>query len=280
MHDLEPGFFKLGSLPIYSYTLRSSAEAFFVFPLVFQRAVAIPSKFTRRGSPVGFISFDKLGERKVFDRVIADHAKFLADSVACASRSRWRQKVRHQGCLVGIRNDVRPAAITPQGNVLASLSVPNDWVFRRRNKRLAGSQAPYFCASCATTHARGGRQACGSFERLTTGGWCAQESCHSPVEARRSAGLGSQKSAPSKHICPLCTCGWFASQIHLFSHLEIWDWISGVQVLNRAILERETCSSAKSNPLLGRWNAGGTGSRSNPKKLDWPCDLEGSVEML
>jgi hypothetical protein len=201
MHDLEPGFFKLGSLPIYSYTLRSSAEAYFVFPLVFQRAVAIPSKFTRRGSPVGFITFDMLGERKEFDTVIPDHAKILADSVACASRSRWRQKVRRQGCLVGIRNDVRPAALAPQGKVLASLSVPNDWVFRRRNKRLAGPQALYFCASCATTHARGGRQARGSFERLNTGGWCAQESCHSPGEARRSAGLESHKSAPSRQFC-------------------------------------------------------------------------------
>jgi hypothetical protein len=32
MHELEPGIFTLGSLPIYSYTLRSSTEAFFVFP--------------------------------------------------------------------------------------------------------------------------------------------------------------------------------------------------------------------------------------------------------
>jgi hypothetical protein len=164
-------------------------------PLVFQRAVAIPAKLTRRGSPVGLISFDMHGERQEFDTVVADHTKILVDSVACASRSRWRQKVRRQGCLVGIRNDVRPAALAPHGKVLASLSVPNDWVFRRRNKRLAGPRALYFCASCATTHARGRRQDRGSFERLTTDGWCAQESCHSPGEARKSAGLGSQKSA-------------------------------------------------------------------------------------
>jgi hypothetical protein len=31
---------------------------------------------------------------------------------------------------------VGPAAFTPQGKVLGSLSVPNNWVFRRRNKRL------------------------------------------------------------------------------------------------------------------------------------------------
>jgi hypothetical protein len=59
-----------------------------------------------------------------------------------------------------------------------------------------------------------------------------------------------------------------------------WDWKSGVQVPNRAILERETGSNAKSNPFLGRWNAGGRGSRSNPKTLDWTCDLERPVEML
>jgi hypothetical protein len=32
MHDLERGFFTLGSLPIHSYTLRMTAEAFVVFP--------------------------------------------------------------------------------------------------------------------------------------------------------------------------------------------------------------------------------------------------------
>jgi hypothetical protein len=141
-----------------------------------------------------------LGDRKEFDTVIVNHTKILADSVACASRSRRRQKVRRQGCLVSIRNDARPAALASQGKVLASLSVPNDWVFRRRNKRLAGTQALYFCASCAATHAREGRQARGSFERLTTGGWCGQESCHSPGDARKGAGLGSQKSAPSRQI--------------------------------------------------------------------------------
>jgi hypothetical protein len=39
--------------------------------LVFQRAVAIRSKFTRRGSPVGFITFDLLAEHKEFDTVVA-----------------------------------------------------------------------------------------------------------------------------------------------------------------------------------------------------------------
>jgi hypothetical protein len=58
------------------------------------------------------------------------------------------------------------------------------------------------------------------------------------------------------------------------------DWKSGVHVPNRAILERETSSNAKSNPFLGRSNAGGRSSRSNPKKLDWTCDLERRVEML
>jgi hypothetical protein len=32
MHELEPGFFTLGSMPIPSYTLRITAEALFVFP--------------------------------------------------------------------------------------------------------------------------------------------------------------------------------------------------------------------------------------------------------
>jgi hypothetical protein len=43
------------------------------------------------------------------------------------------------------------------------------------------------------------------------------------------------------------------------------DLKSGVHVPNRAILECQTGSKAKSNPFLGRWNAGGRGSGSNPK---------------
>jgi hypothetical protein len=31
---------------------------------------------------------------------------------------------------------------------------------------------------------------------------------------------------------------------------------------------------------LERWNGGGRGSRSNPKKLEWTCELERPVEML
>jgi hypothetical protein len=57
----------------------------------------MPSTLTGRGSLLAFSFVDILGERKMFDTVIADHSKFLADSVACASRSRWRQKVRRQG---------------------------------------------------------------------------------------------------------------------------------------------------------------------------------------
>jgi hypothetical protein len=117
----------LGSLTIYSYTLRLIANTFFVFPLVFQRSVAIRSKFTRRGSPVGFISFDLLGERKEFDTVVAYLPEMLEGRVAGACRSRWPQKVRHEGCLLGLRNDVGPGAVAPQGKVVARLSVPNNW---------------------------------------------------------------------------------------------------------------------------------------------------------
>jgi hypothetical protein len=96
-------------------------------PLVFQRAVAIRSKFTRRGSHVGFITFDLLGERKEFDTVVADLTEMLEDRVAGVSRSRGRQKVRRQGCFLDIRNYVGPAAFAPQGKVLGSLSVPKNW---------------------------------------------------------------------------------------------------------------------------------------------------------
>jgi hypothetical protein len=48
-------------------------------PLVFQRAVPIRSKFTRRGSLVGFISFHLLGEHKEFGTVVADLTVMLED---------------------------------------------------------------------------------------------------------------------------------------------------------------------------------------------------------
>jgi hypothetical protein len=44
----------------------------------------------------------------------------------------------------------------------------------------------------------------------------------------------------------------------------VWD--SGVHVRNRANLEREAGSNAKSNPFLGRWNVRGRNSRSYPQK--------------
>jgi hypothetical protein len=95
--------------------------------LVVQRAVAIRSKFTRRGSPVGFITFDLLAEHKEFDTVVADHTEVLDDRVAGTSRSRWRQKVRRQGCFLDVRNYVGPAAFSPQGTVLRGSSVPKNW---------------------------------------------------------------------------------------------------------------------------------------------------------
>jgi hypothetical protein len=111
-----------------------------------------------------------------------------------------------------------------------------------------------------------------------------QESCHSPGEARKSAGFGNQKSARSRHANRSRSA--LAAGL-LFEHtcfrpcsIGNLDWKSGVHVPNRAILERETGSNAKSNPFLGRWNAGGRGSRSNPKKLDWTRDLERPVETL
>jgi hypothetical protein len=96
-------------------------------PLVFQRAVAIRPKFTRRGSPVGFITFDPLGEHKEFDTVVADLTEMLEDRVAGASRSRWRQNVRYQGCFLDVRNYVGPAAFAPRGTVFGSLSLRMKW---------------------------------------------------------------------------------------------------------------------------------------------------------
>jgi hypothetical protein len=53
-------------------------------PFLFQRAVAIRSKFTPRGSPVDFISFDLLGEQEEF----AELTEMLEGRAAGASRSR------------------------------------------------------------------------------------------------------------------------------------------------------------------------------------------------
>jgi hypothetical protein len=76
---------------------------------------------------------DLLGERKVFDEVLADLTEMLEHRVAGVYRSTWRQKVRRRGCLLGSRNYVGPAALASQGKVLDVLSFHNNWVFRRRN---------------------------------------------------------------------------------------------------------------------------------------------------
>jgi hypothetical protein len=109
-----------------------------------------------------------------------------------------------------------------------------------------------------------------------------KEKCHSPGEARKSAGFGSQKSTRSRHANR--TCSALAASL-LVKHTYFrpfsignLDWKSGVHVPIRAILERETGSNAKSNPYFGRWNAGGRGPIQ--KKMDWTCDLERPVEML
>jgi hypothetical protein len=135
MHELEPEFFTLGSLPIYSYSLRLTATAFFVFPFGIPEGCRYTLEVHASRLPCWLYLVDLLGERKEFHTVIADLTEILEDRVAGGSRSRWLQKVRRQGCLEGIRNDARPAALAPQGKVLTSLSVPNNSVSRRRNRR-------------------------------------------------------------------------------------------------------------------------------------------------
>jgi hypothetical protein len=110
-------------------------------PLVFQRAVAIRSTFTRRAPPVGFIAFDLLGEHKELDTIVADLTEMLEVRVAGASRSRWRQNVRRQGCFLDVRNYVEPAAFARQGTVHWQYVRSQELIFRRRNKRLAGPHA-------------------------------------------------------------------------------------------------------------------------------------------
>jgi hypothetical protein len=102
-----------------------------------------------------------------------------------------------------------------------------------------------------------------------TGGCSAQVSCHSPGDGRKRAGFGSHKrlrSGHAKRSRSAIAAGLLLKHI-CFRPFSIGnlDWNSGIHVPNRAILERETGSNAKSNPYLGRWNVGGTVSRSNPK---------------
>jgi hypothetical protein len=62
MHDLEPGFFTLGLLPIYSYTLRWTAEDFFVFPFGIPESRRYTPEVHESRLPVGFSSFHLLSE--------------------------------------------------------------------------------------------------------------------------------------------------------------------------------------------------------------------------
>jgi hypothetical protein len=116
-------------------------------PSVFQRPVAICSEVTRPCSHVGFASATRWVSGKEFDAVLADLSEMLEDRVTGACRSRWWQKVRRHGCLLGIRNAVGRTALAPQDKAIRSLSVPNNWLFRRRNKRLPGPHVLYFCPS-------------------------------------------------------------------------------------------------------------------------------------
>jgi hypothetical protein len=194
-------------------------------PLVFQRAVSIPSKFTRRGSPVGFISFDMLGERKTFDTVIADLTTFfwrIASPVQVGADGGRKFDVKDDSWASEMTSDLRRLLL--QAKSLHVCPFQTIGLSDVGINALPGPQALYFCASCATTHARGGRQARGSSERLTTGGWCAQESCHSPGEERKSMGLGSQKSAPSRQIglvLRLRLVCWSNTPVFGLSQLEI-----------------------------------------------------------
>jgi hypothetical protein len=141
MHELEPGFFTLGSLSMHSYTLRMTAEAFPVFPFGVPEGCRYTLEVHASRPPVGFITFDLLGEQKEFDTVVADLTEMLEVRVAGASRSRWRQKVRRQGCFPDVRNYVEPAAFARQGTVLWQFVRAQELIFRRRNKRLAGPHA-------------------------------------------------------------------------------------------------------------------------------------------
>jgi hypothetical protein len=65
MHDLEPGFFTFGALPILSYTLRSSAEAFLVFPFGIPEGCRYTLEVHASRLPCWLYLFDMLVERKV-----------------------------------------------------------------------------------------------------------------------------------------------------------------------------------------------------------------------
>jgi hypothetical protein len=163
------------------------------------------------------------------------------------------------------------------------LSVPNNWVFRRTNKRLAGPQALYFCPSFATTNARGGRQARGLTERLTTGGWCAQVGCHSLGEARKSAGFIARKACRSRHA----NCSRSVLAVGLlvkhnrFQRFSIGIWIGTQEFTFQIGQFWNVIQVPTQNPIQFWWlERGWEGFTIQSKKMDWKCDLERPVEML
>jgi hypothetical protein len=182
---------------------------------------------------------------------------------------------------VGIRNDVQPAVLLLKAKSLPVCPFPA-FGFSDAGINALQAQALYFCTPCATTHARGGRQARGSSERLTTGGWCAQESSHSPGEARKSAGLRGQKSAPSRQIglvlrlrlvCLSNTPVFGLSQLEIRIGNQEFTFQIG-QFWNVKPVPTQNPIHLKS--LERRWE----GFAIQSKKMDWTCDLERPVEML
>jgi hypothetical protein len=83
----------------------------------------------RRGYPVVVISLScSVSAKRLL--VLADLNEMLDDLVAGACRSRWRQKVRRHGCLLGARKYVEAAALARHSRVRGIVSVPNNWGFR------------------------------------------------------------------------------------------------------------------------------------------------------
>jgi hypothetical protein len=172
-------------------------------PLVFQRAVAILwysrglslyPRSSRIAAPLLALSLLTFWLSAKFDTFIADHTKFwrVASPVQVGADGGRKFDVKDASWASEMMSDRRRLLLKAKSLPVCPFPTIGFSDAGITPCRPTGS---LFLCTCPCS-----RRAAGSRVVRTTGGWCAQESCHGLGEARKCAGLGSLKSAPCRQI--------------------------------------------------------------------------------
>jgi hypothetical protein len=180
--------------------LRLTADDFLSSPLVFQRAVAIRSKSTRRGYPVGFIALTCwVSAKNLMQSLrtlrkcwrIASPVRVGADGGTTSDVldvSRASEMRSHQRCLILM---VKSVAVCPFPTIGFSDAIENALHAHKLSIYVHPLPEPMISKS-GRLAGRPSVSPCGN-QPVTSCAWCSKKSCHSHGEARKSAGFGSRK---------------------------------------------------------------------------------------